>query len=117
MLKDIELVIPAGLANMQILTTFSSQEKRDTGILVLGENMDRGNYIEETLSAVRIYLLKERGSKYHIESELETFAFSDIESAYEFLIGLPNMTALDLIVTMNDWESEIEFEEERTILQ
>ena len=118
-IKDNELVIPEGLADMQILTRFSSQEKSDTGILVLGENTDRANYIEGSMSAVRIYLMIKSGTKYHVEGELEAFTFYDLESAYEFLEGLPNMSALDLLVMMYDWrpEHEFEFEEEMTILQ
>lgn len=118
MINENELVIPAGLANMHFLTTLISQEKSDTGILLLGENTDRENYMEGSMSAVRIYLLKKCGTKFHVQVELEALAFEDIEFAYEFLEGLPNMSALDFLVMMHvqETEDEFEFEEETTVL-
>ncbi|WP_342538296.1 hypothetical protein MKY15_19515 [Sporosarcina sp. FSL K6-1540] len=102
MIKDNEIVIPEELkANMIILSTVMSPTKEDIGILIMGENMEPKQYTNG-LSVIRLYLLNQRNFKYYIEMELEAFAFNDLESAYEFLTNLPNMSALELILMMNN---------------
>ena len=100
-IKDNEIVIPEEFnKDMKILSTVMSPVKEDIGILIMGENMEPEHYAEG-LSVIRLYLLNKRNFKYHIEMELESFAFHDLESAYEFLIKLPDMSALELLIMMN----------------
>ena len=40
-------------------------------------------------------------TKCHVETELEAFAFDDIDFAMEFLNHLPGMSALELLIMMN----------------
>ena len=101
MIKDNEIVIPEELkVNMKILSTVLSPTKEEIGILIMGENMEPKQYTSR-LSVIRLYLLSKRNFKYYIEMELEAFAFHDLDSAYEFLNNLPNMSALELIIMMN----------------
>ena len=101
MIKENEIVIPEELkADMKILSTVMSPTKEDIGILIMGENMETKQYTGG-LSVIRLYLLNKRNFKYHIEMELEAFAFHDLESAYAFLINLPGMSALELLIMMN----------------
>ena len=66
----------------------------------MGENMDPEIH-KEGSSVIRLYLLERIEGKYHVETELEAFAFDDIEFAIEFLNHLPGMSALELLIMMN----------------
>lgn len=112
MITDDELVIPEELSNyMQILTTIVSPLKEDMGILIMGENTDADNHAVDALSVIKIYLLGKQGSNYHVESELGAFAFNDLESAYGFLVSLPEMSALELLIMMSHQSTGDEKEE------
>jgi len=102
MIKDNDIVIPEELkVNMIILSTVVSPTKQGIGILIMGENMEPKQH-SSGLPVIRLYLLNKRNFKYHIEMELEAFAFHDLKSGYEFLDNLPNMSALELILMMNN---------------
>jgi len=108
MIKDNEIVFPDELIeDMKILSTVTNPEKEDLGILIMGENMEVEQY-SGGLSVIRLYLLNKRNFKYHFEIELGAFAFYDLESAYGFLIKLPEMSALELLIMMNDTKSDID---------
>ncbi len=98
---DMKIVIPEELTeSMQVITTIISPSKEDMGILIMGENMDPGIH-KEGPSVIRIYLLGKVEEEYHVETELEAFAFDDIDFATEFLNHLPGMSALELLIMMN----------------
>ena len=69
--------------SMQVLTTKISPAKEDIGILIMGENMDPEIH-KEGPSVIRLYLLEKIEWKYHVETELEAFAFDDIVSPRNF---------------------------------
>ena len=66
----------------------------------MGDNMDPGIH-KEGPSVIRLYLLGKTGDEYHVETELEAFAFDDIDFATVFLNHLPVMSALELLIMMN----------------
>lgn len=101
-INENEIVIPKELKEeMRILGTVLSPVKEGKGILIMGENMEPDNY-KGGLSVIRLYLLNGVNSEYQIEREVAAFAFYTFESAYEFLVKLPEMSALELLITMNN---------------
>lgn len=118
MIKDEDLVIPESLKGFQILSTVKNANHENLGILIMGKNTDKEKYIEDIFSEIRIYLLGKSDSKYHVENELVAFAFHDLKSAYEFVVKLPNMSALDILIMMTNPKLESEIVEyDESILQ
>lgn len=96
--KDVEIVIPDMLKHMEILTIAISPVMQDLGILIMGVNMKP---LKNELPTIRIYLLQKDGRKFNVEKELEAFSFFDANSAMEFVMNLPEMSALELLLMMN----------------
>lgn len=92
------IIMPEGFTEeMEFLSSVFSSIQKDSGILIMGENLALG----ETVPVIRLYLLKRFDLYWHVQDELEAFAFADSVSAYNFLRDLPEMSALDLLIKMN----------------
>lgn len=89
---------------MEFLSSVFSNVQKQSGILIMGENLDG----EEELPVIRLYLLKRCDLYWHVQDELQAFAFPDVLSAYQFLQELPQMSALDLLIKMNSPQTESE---------
>lgn len=93
------IILPDGFTTeMVYLTTFFSGMQQDTGILIMGENLGA----VEKASTLRLYLLKRFDLFWHVQEELQAFAFVDEKSAYSFLEDLPSMSALDLLIKVSN---------------
>ncbi|WP_262173229.1 hypothetical protein [Saccharococcus sp. Marseille-Q5394] len=88
------------LDGMTLLSEVINPEFDNFAIVILGGNMDAANY-RAGFSVIRLYLFIREGDEYHYEKELEAFAFESLETAYGFLLALPNMSALDLLLRMH----------------
>ena len=92
------IIMPKGFTEeMQFLSSVFSSIQKDSGILIMGENLELG----EKVPIIRLYLLKRFDLYWHVQDELEAFAFADSASAYNFLRDLPEMSALDLLIKLN----------------
>lgn len=92
------IIMPEGFTEeMEFLSSVFSSIQKDSGILIMGENLALG----KTVPVIRLYLLKRFDLYWYVQDELEAFAFADSVSAYNFLRDLPEMSALDLLIKMN----------------
>lgn len=54
---------------------------------------------------MRVYLITSEGEGWMIETELQAFAFSDIEGAKKFVYDLPDLSAIDILIRMRGHQS------------
>lgn len=101
MIKELNINIPAcfELDGLIAVSTIISPSSEDTGILVASENFDNCKVCDPT---VRLYLLAQVDGIFEVTKELDAFTFSTIEEAQQFSQELPDMTALDLILYINN---------------
>lgn len=92
-----QMNLPEELDGMVLIETLISPMQPNTGIIIVGENY------EETSSQpiVRIYLITWEDDDWVIETELQAFAFSDIDSANRFVSDLPHLSAIDILILMH----------------
>lgn len=89
--------LPEDLDGMVLIETLISPMQPNTGIIIVGEN-----YEETSIQPiVRIYLITWQDDDWVIETELQAFAFRDINSANRFVSDLPNLSAIDVLILMN----------------
>ncbi|MBU9713208.1 hypothetical protein [Evansella tamaricis] len=68
------------------------------GILIMTEDFE----MNSTYIVIRFYVLRKGpDGAFSIEDELQPLSFNSHESTQYFLESLPNMSALDLLVAMN----------------
>jgi hypothetical protein len=96
--NNVEIVIPENFNDMKVMQTIISPVYRHMGILIMGEDMHRGS----ASPIIRIYQLDKVDNKYLIQNELQAFNFLNYASAKSFLQELPKMSALELLITMNN---------------
>ena len=97
------------LENMQIYTSVRNQNNGDIGILILTGNMEADSIRDEDEPAiVKFYLIKKRGTEFHVDSEIGAFKFEYLEPASRFLENLPTMSALELLLLKNGRGSDLE---------
>lgn len=95
--------LPEEMDGMVLIDVLISPMQPNTGVIIVGENY------EETSSQpiVRIYLVTMEDEDWVIEVELQAFAFSDIDSANKFVSDLPSLSAIDILIRMNGYQSNI----------
>lgn len=100
--EGMELLVPDDFEEeMTVLATLKSPAQAFIGILIAGED-----YQEKAKEPViRIYLLALEDQEWHIADELHAFAFSDYASAQRFVDDLPDMSAIDLLLLINGYQS------------
>lgn len=96
--NNVEIVIPENLNDLKVLQTVISPVYEHMGILILGEDMHRGS----TSPIIRIYLLEKVDNKYLIQHEIRAFNFLNYATANSFQQELPKMSALELLIAMNN---------------
>ncbi|MCZ2257196.1 hypothetical protein [Sporosarcina sp. G11-34] len=93
------------LENMQIYTGIKNENMEDLGFLILTRNMDPVVDFAEPF-IIKIYLLEQIGSEFHVEGEIKTFEFKIFESAMILLESLPTMSALELLLLIKELEED-----------
>ena len=106
MREDFNVIIPDNiLENMQIYTGIKNENMEGLGFLILTRNMDPVvDSVEPAI--IKIYLLEETGSDFHVAGEIKTFVFESFEPAMILLEGLPTMSALELLLLIKELEEE-----------
>lgn len=101
--SQIQLSIPKWFVQdeLHIIETFVSKVSATTGIVIAGENLDASKRCDPT---VRIYMIRLIEDQYEIIKELEAFPFDTVEDAKVFVSKLPELTAFDLIMLLNNEE-------------
>lgn len=96
-----QMSLPKELDGMVLIETLISAMQPSTGVIIVGENY------EETASQpiVRVYLITMEDEGWVIETELQAFAFSDLESAKKFVSDLPDLSAIDILIRMSGHQS------------
>lgn len=93
--------LPKELDGMVLIETLISPMQPHTGVIIVGEN-----YEETAIQPlVRIYLITMEDEDWVIETELQAFAFNDLNSANKFVSDLPNLSAIDILIRMNGHQS------------
>ena len=96
------------LENMQIYTSVIDPRNVDIAILILTGNMEPVSIRDvDEPAIVKFYLLKKWGAEFHVDSEIDTFKFDNLEPASQFLENLPTMSALDLLLLKLDSSSDL----------
>ena len=96
-----QMNLPEELDGMVLIETLISPMQPNTGVIIAGEN-----YEETSIQPiVRIYLITMEEEEWVIETELQAFAFSNIASANKFVSDLPNLSAIDILIRMNGYQS------------
>lgn len=96
-----QMDLPEELDGMVLLETLISPMQPNTGVIIAGEH-----YEETSIQPiVRIYLITLAEEDWLIETELQAFAFSDMDSANKFVSDLPNLSAIDILIRMNGHQS------------
>lgn len=93
--------LPKELDGMVLLETLISPMQPNTGVIIAGENYGETS----ALPIVRIYLITMEEEEWVIEAELQAFAFSDIDSANKFVSDLSNLSAIDILIRLNGYQS------------
>lgn len=83
--------------NHNVLVTLLSPYHSNLAILITGEDY----FQKSTKTIIRVYLITEIRDEWSIQTELESFAFSNYNSANKFINDLPGMSAIDLLILMN----------------
>lgn len=106
MIEDFNVLIPDNLLEgMQIYTGIKNENIADLGFLILTRNMDPVvDSVEPAI--IKIYLLKQIGSEFHVEGEIKTFEFESLEPAMILLESLPTMSALELLLLIRELEED-----------
>ncbi|CEG21503.1 hypothetical protein BN1080_00414 [Planococcus massiliensis] len=91
--------------NIKIIDTLLSPSHPNFGILIAGEDY----FHSSKQPIIRVYLIYENNSEWHIQKELEAFSFSNYSMAKQFISDLPKMSALDLLLLMNGWQKNNPF--------
>lgn len=99
---EFKLEIPQGFEELELLGTLLSPVADNTGVIIMGEDYEDAA-AEPTVWLYLIGLIEE---KWHIQDELESFTFSNYESAKRFVDDLPSMSAIDLLLLMNGHQIE-----------
>lgn len=96
-----QMSLPKELDGMVLIETLISAIQPSTGVIIVGENY------EETASQpiVRVYLITMEDEGWVIETELQAFTLSDIESSTKFVSDLPNLSAIDILIRMSGYQS------------
>lgn len=96
-----QMSLPKELDRMVLIETLISAMQPNTGVIIAGEN-----YEETAIQPiVRVYLMTMEDEGWVIETELQAFAFNDIESANKFVSDLPNLSAIDILIRMSGHQS------------
>lgn len=80
--------------NMTLLSTLISPGRSDLGILIAGENY----FKTSTQPCIHIYLIIESKSEWRIQKKIGNYKFTNFNSASQFAIDLPELSALDLLI-------------------
>lgn len=96
-----KMKLPKELDGMVLIETLISPMQPNTGVIIAGENY------KETSSQpiVRVYLITWEDEGWVIETELQAFTFSDLESAKKFVSDLPDLSAIDILIRMSGHQS------------
>ncbi|MEO4052226.1 geranylgeranyl pyrophosphate synthase [Solibacillus sp. CAU 1738] len=99
--KQIEINIPEwfeldGLSTLQVVI---SPNTDNVGIILAGENLD---LTKTCCPTIRMYLVNLINGKYELTKELEAFTFNSKEEALQFSEKLPELTAIDLVMMLNN---------------
>lgn len=85
--------------NMKVLVAIYSSTLHDVGIMILGED----HHPDSSSVTIRIYLLGLEEMEWYIRDELQAFSFLTYASANSFLDTLESMSAIDLMLFMNNY--------------
>lgn len=100
-MMDYDWELPEEFEGMELLETLISPAKSNIGIMVLGENYSDG--VERP--TVRIYLISIEEDEWDFEGELQAFTFLNFGSAKRFVEDLPSMSAIDLLLLLNEHQA------------
>lgn len=96
--KEIEIVVPEELNDFVFINTVTTPGLKDIAVLIMGQDLEP---VGSQLPTIRLYLLKRIESEYHFEEEIEAFSFLDTSDAMNFVMKLPQMSALELLLMMH----------------
>ena len=84
--------------NMEVLLAIFNPTLPNVGIMILGED----HHPDSNLVILRIYLLSLKNLEWCIRDELQAFSFTSYANASSFLNSVEEMSAIDLMLFMNN---------------
>jgi len=112
MIEDFNVLLSDSLLEgMQIYTGIKNENIEGLGFLILTKNIDP--VVDTTEPAIiKIYLLEQIGSDFHVEGEIKSFEFESFEPAMILLESLPTMSALELLLLIKELEEDTSAEKD-----